>query len=164
MGREIRRVPPNWKHPQQICEHSPWAGGCSTALANNEGLCYKPLFGRDYAKTAREWLDNAMRWDRNEFQEHEDASDKVKHPFYWEWDGPPPDKADYVDYRPEDATWFQVYETVSEGTPITPPFATKEELIAYLVKRGDAWDDGGWSEANARAFVEREWAPSFHGR
>ena len=162
MGREIRRVPPNWEHPRQECKHSPWAGGCADALAH-EGCCYKPLFGPDYAVKAREWLDHAMRWDRNEFLSHENADDKSEHPFYWEWNGMPPDKDDYVSYRPEEATWFQVYETASEGTPVTPPFAAKEELVAHLVKYGDDWGHGNdkWSEMAAREFVEYyEWTPT----
>jgi hypothetical protein len=40
----------------------------------------------------------------------------------------------------EDATWYQLWETVSEGTPVTPPFATKEELVQYLVEHGDFHD------------------------
>jgi hypothetical protein len=72
--------------------------------------------------------------------------------------------------------WWQVYETVSEGTPVTPPFATKEELIEYLVEHGDFWDqrnrhdyrcyvDPGcyppWSRKAATTFVmEDGWCPS----
>jgi hypothetical protein len=70
-------------------------------------------------------------------------------------------------YRPKfqtEPTWYQVYETVSEGTPVTPPFATKEELVNYLVEHGDFWDQrrghGGWSRENAERFVGAGWAPS----
>jgi hypothetical protein len=68
------------------------------------------------------------------------------------------------------ATWYQVYQTVSEGSPVTPPFATKEELIEYLVKFGDEWDQSrtaegrqasaGWPRKAAEQFVKSEWAPS----
>lgn len=37
---------------------------------------------------------------------------------------------------PEDQLGYCLYETVSEGTPVTPVFATPEELIDYLVKYG----------------------------
>lgn len=64
----------------------------------------------------------------------------------------------------EQPTWYQVYETVSDGTPVTPPFATTQELIEYLVQYGDFWDqhrgDGGWIRAYAERFVESEWSPS----
>ena len=67
-------------------------------------------------------------------------------------------------YTTEEATWFQLWETVSEGTPVSPPFATKEELAEHLAKHGDDWDKsrghGGWGIERARAFVDSGWAPS----
>lgn len=51
--------------------------------------------------------------------------------------GGPPQRACYCPWKPEDATWLQVWETVSEGTPVTPPFATRQELVDYLVQHGD---------------------------
>ena len=59
---------------------------------------------------------------------------------------------------------YQLWETVSEGSPITPVFETKEELVDYLVKYGDSWDqkrgNGGWSREVASKFVGVGWAPS----
>ncbi len=52
----------------------------------------------------------------------------------------------------EEGVWFQVYETVSEGTPVTPPFATLEELSRYLYTHGCKWDDKPWTRENAEAF------------
>lgn len=70
----------------------------------------------------------------------------------WERTGPP------------SGDWWQVWETVSEGSPVTPAFATREQLVDYLVENGDHWDqkrgDGGWGRDNAELFVESEWAPS----
>jgi hypothetical protein len=63
----------------------------------------------------------------------------------------------------EDATWFQMYETVTEGTPCTPPFATKSELVDYLVSYGEMHGteyERRYSRESAQAFVEDEWAPS----
>lgn len=84
-----------------------------------------------------------------------------------EWlsdEGRPPDPDYYRPWKDEDATWFQVWETVSEGTPVTPPFATKEELVDYLATKGDFWDqrrgDGPWVRTNAEAFVGSGWAPT----
>lgn len=65
---------------------------------------------------------------------------------------------------PPAGDWWQIWETVTEGSPVTPAFATREELIDHLVQHGDAWDqgrgDGGWSRKNAESFVEAEWSPS----
>lgn len=61
-------------------------------------------------------------------------------------------------------SWWQVWENVSEGSPVTPAFATQEELIEYLVKYGDKWDqgrgDGGWNREAAVKFVGLEYMPS----
>ena len=141
MGREIRKVPPNWDHPKydpQDVKHG-W-----------QHNSYKPLM-QGYAAKATEFLEMA---NENGLQEAV------------EWFGQAPDKNDYVPDWPEGtATWFQVYETVSEGTPVTPPFATKEELVEYLVAHGDAWSqkrgEGGFSRKAAESFVEDGWAPSF---
>lgn len=99
-----------------------------------------------------------------------------------DWEHPKVKKFDYRTMREveilqplfdrcfEEPTHYQVYETVSEGTPVTPHFATKAELIDYLVEHGDAWDElrtkegrqasAGWNRDAATDFVEREWAPS----
>ena len=68
---------------------------------------------------------------------------------------PPPDHP-----QDKEATWFQAWETVTEGTPVTPPFATTDELVDYLVTRGDFWDqergDGPWDRKSAEEFVTRD--------
>lgn len=93
---------------------------------------------------------------------------------FCEYHGAPPDPEYYrPDWKPEDCTWWQVWETVSEGTPVTPPFATKDELVDYLVANGDFWDQSRrregcttmncepWSRKAAESFVHGSgWAPS----
>lgn len=51
-------------------------------------------------------------------------------------------------------TAYQVYENVSEGTPVSPDFPTLEALNAWLTKQG-------LSPEQAQAFVEDGHAPSF---
>lgn len=69
--------------------------------------------------------------------------------------------------QPPTGEGWQVWETVSEGSPVTPVFATREALIDYLVEGGDAWDqrrgNGGWTRENAESFVGKGWAPSAIG-
>jgi hypothetical protein len=86
----------------------------------------------------------------------------------------------YRPWKDGEGTWFQLWETVSEGTPVSPPFATKEELAEYLAKNGDMWDQKrcedprscrtfgltpgkpGWGKDAAYKFVMGDgWAPSF---
>ncbi len=60
--------------------------------------------------------------------------------------------------------WWQVWETVSEGSPVTPAFATAAGLVDHLVAVGDAWDQGrgrpGWERAAAESFVRVGFAPA----
>lgn len=161
MGREIRRVPPNWEHPVKRCEHSPWSGGCDYAKRNG-GMCHKQLFDEPFGPAMDEWYANWKKWEAGT---HEDIDEDNRGMSYWEWTGGPPDPEYYRPaWKEGEATWYQVYQTVGEGSPVTPPFATKQELVDYLVANGDFWDqergDGGWSRANAESFVEREWAMS----
>lgn len=54
---------------------------------------------------------------------------------------------------------WQLWQTVSEGGPVTPVFATADALVEHLATVGDG---GGspWSRASAEAMVASGWAPS----
>jgi hypothetical protein len=151
MGREIRRVAPNWKHPKR--ERYDMRTGQTVEE-------FHPLYDRAFAPKMREWYAEWEKWERGE---KPDGAENTQH--FWEWDGGPPDP-EYCrpDWKPEEMAWWQVYETVSEGTPVTPPFATPEELVDYLATHGDFWDqkrgDGPWPRASAEKFVKTGWAPS----
>lgn len=160
MGREIRRVPPDWGHPK--ISKPDWR-------TNSIVESFQPLFDRSFTVEAREWMNAAIAWDNNTGPDC--AEHKLSHPFYWQWSGNPPDPKYYRPDWPEGtATHYQVYETVSEGTPVTPHFATKAELVDWLVEHGDAWDvirtaegkqmSAKWEREHAETFVEQEWAPS----
>ena len=150
MGREIRRVPPNWEHPKISRFFDPLRKRGS----------YQPLYNRPFAPEMRKWYKDWEAWERGERPEgSEDCAT------FWEWgDGPPNPNYYRPDWSEHEATWYQVYETVSEGTPVTPPFATQAELVAYLVQYGDFWGqergDGGWSREAAEQFTKATWAPS----
>lgn len=139
MGREIRRVPPNWKHPK------------------NDNGEYRRCIDKDYETAARLWESEFMQFMRGN---HEAANYGCDH--FWEWESPPDE--DYC--RPafsEEPTWFQVYETVSEGTPVTPPFATEAELIDWLVNKGEMRGtqyEQRFSRRAAEQFIKAGSAPS----
>lgn len=148
MGREIRRVPPNWEHPKYTSDDTPYE--------NRVGE-YRPLFDEAYEHAAQEWIKNFDLWRRGKHKSQPCSYSK----YYWEYDGPPDEEA----CRPafiQKPTWYQVYETVSEGTPVTPPFETPQELVDYLSTCGDFWDqtrrNGPWSRANAEQFVKAGFA------
>lgn len=145
MGREVRRVPPNWKHPKDENGHD------------------QAMFDQTYEQACDEWIAGFNKWEDGEDPIQEKYKDTYT--YYWEYyGGPPENKEFYRPWKDEEATWWQVWQTVSEGSPVTPPFETKEELIEYLSKYGDEWDqnrgNGGWGVERARAFVESGWAPS----
>lgn len=148
MGREIRMVPPNWDHPK---------------VDRHGRLDYQPMYDRTFAQAATEWKAGFAAWERGERSPYMSAEYRDNE--FWEYEGgPPEDRAFYRIWKDEDATWFQLWETVSEGTPVSPPFATKQELADYLAENGDFWDQkrgaGGWGKKSASAFVEAGSAPS----
>lgn len=159
MGREVRRVPAGWEHPRQDCPHSPWGGGCATAKLN-DGYCYQPLFDKDFETEARKWLDDAIAWDKREYvSPYNLIPNYAAFPFFWQYSNECPDPKYYrPKWTAEEMTHYQVYETVSEGTPTSPVFTTEEALIDWLVNDGGR--DGKHSRKAAEAFVKNAWAPS----
>ena len=148
MGREVRRVPANWQHP---------------TIERYGRTDKQPMYDERFDSRFAEWLadfDRIRAGNLNDFE-------RECYPLGladWLNDERAPDPAYFRPWADEEATWFQVWETVSEGTPVTPPFATPEELVEYLVKHGDEWDQsrgtGGWKRSSAEAFVKQGWAPS----
>jgi hypothetical protein len=148
MSREIRRVPPNWEHPT-IQEYGKPRD--------------QPMFDENFDDAFARWLNDFARIRADDLTNAERE--------YWprgllDWlaDYSPPNPAYYRPWKDEEATWWQLWQTVSEGSPVSPPFATKEELANYLAEHGDFWDQkrghGGWGLPRAKAFVEAGWAPS----
>ena len=125
MGREIRRVPPNWQHPKK--EYP------------GEGDYYQPMHDESFAAASREWEEG--------FAVHKPGDHDGQE--YWVYSGGPPNPEYYREEWPEGAaTWYQVYETLSEGSPVTPPFETEAELVEYLVEKGDFWRQNAAMESN----------------
>lgn len=177
MGREIRLVPPPsiWQHPK------------TTRPNHRLGImeeCYQPLRSMGVESAWENWWEEFDKWNDGEGDriraEYGDTDYPKDEPYrsFCAWYGPPPDPQYYRPRWPEgSATWVCVYETVSEGTPVSPPFATKKELVDYLVANGDFWDQsrrkerdaGGymvgmscdpWDRKAAEAFVNGGWSPS----
>ena len=152
MGREIRRVPPNWQHP------------LSERQNGREGR--QPMYDKMFDERFAEWLADFDRIRSGELNDIERECYPLGLADWLNDEGLPPDPKYYRPWKDEDATWYQVWETVSEGTPVSPPFATEEELISYLAENGDEWDqkrgDRAWGRQQAERFVKGGgWAPSF---
>ncbi len=150
MGREVRRVPENWKHPSKRDVYG-------EGYPDDE---YQPMYAETYAEAAERWKREYEAWKTKPKADYD----------FWLYDSPP-DEEHYYQGDITERPWFQVYETVSEGTPVTPPFATEEELARYLSQYGDFWDQRRRAEGRylpplptyerALAFVKSGYAPSF---
>lgn len=159
MGREIRRVSLDWEHPKEEKYD---------IFTRQTVSSYQPMYDRDAETAWAEWLQEFDEFKRDELarivREYPDDGYSLDTPYrsFCEWNGRPPNPKYYRPRWPEDADMgFAVYETVSEGTPVTPTFATKKELIDYLATNGTYWDKGEpWPREAAERFVEMEWAPS----
>ena len=117
MGREVRKVPKNWKHPR------------------NDRKQYIPLLD-GFKERLEEWEKGNAMWDKgfvDDFKGGWKPRNKSDDMTFEEWHGKKPLKEDYMPNFPEDQkTYYQMYETCSEGTPISPPMATPEELAKWL--------------------------------
>lgn len=121
MGRELRMVPKGFQHPVD---------------ADGD---YIPLLSGDYREHANEWCQQLRWWMNGDTARIEHFTEcNAKNPIdsigrYIEFAGPPPQQKHYMPlWLNAAADHFCMYETCSEGTPISPVFATKEDLARWL--------------------------------
>lgn len=159
MGREVRRVPASWEHPKR--EH-------------RDRTDYLPMHNENFHAAAQEWIASCQLWAAGKHPDQLKYKDRGTPKYFWQWTTNPPAEEFYLPYDPTDralCSHYQVYETVSEGTPVTPAFATPEELVDYLCTEGDFWEQQRarhnkrpvqpYSREAAEQFVKDGWAPSF---
>ncbi|MFP5041640.1 hypothetical protein [Parasediminibacterium sp. JCM 36343] len=122
----LRKVPSNWEHPK-----------------NDKGS-HIPLLDGSYAEYSKGFDERKEMWNKG-FQEDWDIVGTKQIPRYVpkasenegiafeEWDG---EKRLPEAYRPDwplgEQTHFQMYEDVTEGTPISPVFEKVEDLASWL--------------------------------
>lgn len=112
MGRELRRVPADWQHPKD----------------EQGGL--QPLYDVDFATRAAQWKANLAAFDANKPAAAEGCE-------YWEWENNPPRREYYRPAWPEETrTHYQMYETCTEGTPISPVLPTPEAVARWCADNG----------------------------
>lgn len=153
MGREVRRVPADWQHPRYAADH------------HRERLRgrYIPLHDGGFAQADADWSEGWAKW-------QEGLTENYGGPEKWraidpecrgmrftDYHGERPSPDDYMPDWPEDQrTHFMMYEDTSEGTPISPAFATPEELARWLA------DTGASTFADMTATYE-QWLPICRG-
>ena len=139
MGREVRMVPEGWVHPRYTNEDAE-----RPQLVGR----FKPLYpGECYPSRLAEFMK-----DLNE-QGMQYALDQ---------NGNPPDENDYMPNWPEaERTHYMMYEDTSEGTPISPAFATPEELARWLADNGaSSFGDDTATYEQWLYVCKGGWAPS----
>jgi hypothetical protein len=130
MGREVRRVPKGWEHPK-----------------DDKGDL-APLHGHSFSKALDDWNEESYKWleglrkkytswDTLESFTWVKIDEEYKNMSYSEYAGECPAWKDYMPEWPiAEKTHLQMYETCTEGTPISPVMATPEELAKWLADNG----------------------------
>lgn len=124
MGRAVRRVADGWQHPRN---------------ARNQ---FVPLRAADFAAAAAAWDAGQAKWDRGLIATHSTLpgvpawrprDEWVRAPDYEKHAGPRPRAEEYMPTWPDaDRIAWQMYETTSLGTPVSPPLPSPEALAAWL--------------------------------
>lgn len=158
MGREVRMVPPGWEHPHEPGTYS------------DGSRRHVPLLKGPYSERLAEWDEGARRWEAGEvadwskWPEHgwKPRAADMSCETYEDRNGPRPEPQDYMPEWPEGtATMLVMYESTSEGTPISPAFATPEGLARWLADNGaSAFGDIGASYEQWLGMIRRGSAPS----
>ena len=126
MGREVRMVPKYWAHPvDHNGEYIPLLSG-SFAEAQAE---WDEAFAKWNDGLVNDWANGGWKsWTREEVGEAESYAD---------WAGDRPEPHEYMpNWQLNERTHLMMYETTSEGTPISPAFETAEELARWLADTG----------------------------
>jgi hypothetical protein len=130
MGREVRMVPADWQHPKA------W-----NAIRSEEHHIplYEGGFGGGYEAQAAEWDEGWRKWQRGLCRQYDDGEPwgpidlEYRSMRYTDYAGQRPSPDDFMpDWPADQRTHFMMYEDTSEGTPISPAFATAEELAQWL--------------------------------
>jgi len=135
MGREVRRVPKNWEHPK-----------------NKDGN-YIPLLNWHYTEMVFKWKEDKEKWDKEQHENDEE--------FYDNYGNFPKEEHYMPEWDDKDCTHYQMYENVSEGTPISPVKESPEELAKWLAD--NKANAGFMSTASYEAWLNicyGEYAPS----
>lgn len=144
MGREIRRVPPGWEHPRYTKADAP--------RRDHVGH-HRPCHDHDYDGAARKWMAGLAAWEAGTHEAHAECASYCR--YFWDYSHPPSEETSRPAFTAE-ATCFQIYETVSEGTPVSPVFESLEAMVEWLTQpntTGDSFHMQGMTREQAERFT-----------
>ncbi len=120
MGREIRRVPAWWEHPR-----------------DKKGL-YMPLFDHSYDEAMCDYRYCERLWKERRHPSQLEWPQETHELSFREWDDEPPDPRCYrkESWTEADATQVQLFESITEGTPVSPRFDTLADLLTWMLRNG----------------------------
>lgn len=152
MGREVRRVPRDWQHPVDEDGH------------------YIGLMSGAYEDAAYEYEVGAAAWEcgwiayvvEGPWMRRSESKSAPLCASFDAWHGERPRPDQYMPAWPEEqCAHFMMYETTSEGTPISPAFETPEALARWLAdNNASAFGDMTATYEEWLATCQRGWAPS----
>lgn len=117
MSREVRRVPADWKHPRE----------------SGRSNMHRPLFEGPWEARAEQWDKDAALFARGLDSQGDPLPVDMKATTFAEWDGDRPEQRDYMPtWTDAEKTHWQMYETTTEGTPISPVCDSPENLARWL--------------------------------
>ncbi|MDL2279851.1 hypothetical protein LJC15_04215 [Desulfovibrio sp. OttesenSCG-928-G11] len=117
MGREVRRVPANWEHPK-----------------DSQGR-YIGLSDLSFTKMLEEYHEAKALWEQGLRKNYSGETIPVEPDDSFEdwYEEEQPRAEDFMPEWPEhERTHLMMYETCSEGTPISPVFEKPEDLAHWL--------------------------------
>ena len=138
--RQLRRVPADWNHPK------------------NASGTLVPLFQDLELKRSQEIWDRGQQlWDDGFYageygrDKPKPLTDEQKSSCYSDWVGNRPEDEAHMPLWPDEKrTHYQLYETSTEGTPISPVMDSLESLAKWLGEQNEpAYAD--------LALTEKEW-------
>lgn len=144
MGREIRRVPANWAHP-----------------LSDRGDPH-PVFDKSYEEARATWIANFMLWQEGKHPDQisDPEASWVKGFDWWEQEQPPSREECRPKWTDAERTHFQMYETCSEGTPISPVLDSPEAVARWCADNGASMFGGQTASYEDWLYIARgNWAP-----
>jgi hypothetical protein len=118
-------VPEWWEHPEY------WGRAIPLFPADRY-----PVALRRWVEVKRAWetgdMSGLSEWESRALIEFKEEGGKLE-----EWGGGRPNPCLHMpQWDPEECTHYQMYENTSEGTPVSPVFATQHEVARWCADNG----------------------------